>query len=161
MFLDDVDLLATEAGPAAATTCASATRQLVQLLSNLVGMEVSQPKCQALASSGRTRRTLLSKLPLGFNLVRATKKLGIGFTLSTKRTAIGSAARGSTSKIRASRIAAIRRGAGRAQTAALLRAGLTPAVTFGVRVHGMATTRMQALRRQAARILYKPNKLRS
>ena len=74
VFLDDVDLLAAGAGPVAATTCASATRQLVQLLSNLVGMHVSQPKCQALASSAVARRTLLKELPAGFNLVSATKK---------------------------------------------------------------------------------------
>jgi hypothetical protein len=61
VFLDDVDLLAAGNGDVATFECAKATHQLVQLLSNLVGMQVSEPKCQALASSTSARRKLLTK----------------------------------------------------------------------------------------------------
>ena len=149
VYVDDLFVAAEGSRQRVCRSLPVATRLLVHELAR-VRLEISDTKSEGIASSP----TLALALSSALRDLRIRFSLGcrsLGGNMSATRQRRASLTRGRITALRARRSRFARLRAGGVHTARFFRAGWNAAVSWGIHVVGIATTPLQAWRREVAR----------
>ena len=151
IYVDDTDMQAVGSAAKAAKRLAAAGAAYGQAIEQYAGLALNEGKCVATASCRRSRILLRAAFRgTKVRVLRAYRKLGVGFALAGNRPTLAVAPRIASLTRRRTRVAALRKAASRSAALAIFRRGAYAAATYGVPVLGLADGELRELRRTGA-----------
>ena len=166
VFVDDVGMNATQSTPdETAEQLGRATERLLTELDRL-GLKVGIHKCMVLGSSKAVRDALARFMG---GLARACeiplqawgKKLGVQYTMGSRRLAAIAKGRLAKAAKRSSRVSRLQRATSRRQRNQLYNTAVRPTATYGGAYWGFPDTSIRTLRSQVSMINGQPSRFRS